>query len=45
VPIPGSRKIERLDENLGAASVELSRDDLAEIERALAAITVVGRRY
>jgi aryl-alcohol dehydrogenase-like predicted oxidoreductase len=45
VPIPGSRKIERLDENLGAASVELSRDDLAEIERALAAITVVGSRY
>ena len=45
VPIPGSRKLERLDENLGAAAIELTADDLADIERALAAISVVGDRY
>lgn len=45
VPIPGSRKLERLDENLGAASFELTADDLADIEQALAAISVVGDRY
>ena len=45
VPIPGSRKLERLDENLGAAAIELAADDLADIERALAAISVVGDRY
>jgi aryl-alcohol dehydrogenase-like predicted oxidoreductase len=45
VPIPGSRKIERLDENLGAASVELSSGNLSEIEQALSGITVVGDRY
>jgi len=45
VPIPGTRRIERLDENLDAADVVLSADDLAEIERALPAAEVVGARY
>ena len=45
VPIPGSRKLERLDENLGAVAVELTPDDLREIENALSKITVQGDRY
>jgi aryl-alcohol dehydrogenase-like predicted oxidoreductase len=45
VPIPGSRKLQRLDENIGAVAVDLAPDDLREIDRALAAITVVGNRY
>lgn len=45
VPIPGSRKLERLDENLGAAKVELTPDDLKEIREAMSKITVVGDRY
>jgi aryl-alcohol dehydrogenase-like predicted oxidoreductase len=45
VPIPGSRKLERLDENLGAASVDLTTDDVAQIDYALEAITIVGDRY
>ncbi|RYG21784.1 hypothetical protein EON82_18275, partial [bacterium] len=45
VPIPGSRKLERLDENLGAASVELTEDDLSEIRAAIEGIEVVGNRY
>jgi len=45
VPIPGSRKLERLDENLGAAAVKLTASDLQEIDTALSAITVVGDRY
>jgi aryl-alcohol dehydrogenase-like predicted oxidoreductase len=45
VPIPGSRKLERLGENLGAAAVELTPDDLSEIENAMSKITVVGDRY
>ena len=45
VPIPGSRKIERLDENIGAMAVELKPDDLREIESAISEITVVGDRY
>jgi aryl-alcohol dehydrogenase-like predicted oxidoreductase len=45
VPIPGSRKIERLEENLGAASIDLTPDDLNEINQALSEITVVGDRY
>lgn len=44
-PIPGSRKLERLDENLGAAKIALSAGDLAEIQDAMAGITVVGHRY
>ena len=45
VPIPGTTKLHRLEENLGAASVELSADDLQEIAQALSAIKVEGDRY
>jgi aryl-alcohol dehydrogenase-like predicted oxidoreductase len=45
VPIPGSRKIERLDENIGALAVKLTSDDLREIESAISKITVQGDRY
>jgi len=45
VPIPGSRKLERLDENIGALAVKLTSDDLREIESAIAKITVQGDRY
>lgn len=45
VPIPGTRKLERLDENLGAAEVELTADDLRDIDLAAAKITVHGARY
>jgi len=45
VPIPGTTKPHRLDENLGAASIELSKDDLREIEDASSRITVLGARY
>jgi aryl-alcohol dehydrogenase-like predicted oxidoreductase len=45
VPIPGTTKLHRLEENLGSADVELTLDDLAEIERAAAEIQVEGERY
>ncbi len=45
VPIPGTTKLHRLEENLGAAGVELTAEDLAEIERASATIPVEGERY
>jgi len=45
VPIPGTTKLERLDENIGAVAVELTADDLAEIDSAAAHITVQGARY
>ena len=45
VPIPGSRKLERLDENIGSAAVQLTSDDLGEIKKAMSQITVVGDRY
>jgi len=45
VPIPGSRKLERLDENLGAANVQLTVDDLGQVDGAMAQIKVVGDRY
>jgi aryl-alcohol dehydrogenase-like predicted oxidoreductase len=45
VPIPGTTKLHRLDENLGAANIALSAQELAEIERALAGIEIVGARY
>jgi aryl-alcohol dehydrogenase-like predicted oxidoreductase len=45
VPIPGTTKLRRLDENLGAADVELTPDDLREIEDATAEITLQGERY
>jgi aryl-alcohol dehydrogenase-like predicted oxidoreductase len=45
VPIPGTTKLARLEENLGASNVNLTVDDLAEIEQAAAALTVEGDRY
>jgi aryl-alcohol dehydrogenase-like predicted oxidoreductase len=45
VPIPGTRKLYRLEENVGAADVELTADDLTEIEEAAAKIQVEGGRY
>lgn len=45
VPIPGTTKISRLEENMAAADVELTKQDLAEIESALGGIEVVGARY
>lgn len=45
VPIPGTRKLHRLEENIGAVDVELSADDLREIDNAAAQITIEGARY
>jgi aryl-alcohol dehydrogenase-like predicted oxidoreductase len=45
VPIPGTTKKHRLDENLGAAAIQLSPDDLREIEQAVSRIEVQGARY
>ena len=45
VPIPGTRKLERLDENLGAVAVELTSEDLREVGGAASKITVQGARY
>ena len=45
VPIPGTRRLERLEENLGAADVQLTADDLAEIDTATAKIAIRGGRY
>jgi aryl-alcohol dehydrogenase-like predicted oxidoreductase len=45
VPIPGTTKLHRLDENIGAVSVELMPDDLRDIENAASKITVQGARY
>ena len=45
VPIPGTTKLHRLEENIGAASVQLTANDLREIEEAAAGITVQGARY
>src|SRR6478672_6507235 len=45
VPIPGTTKLNRLDENIGAVSVELTTDDLREIDSAAAKIEVQGARY
>jgi aryl-alcohol dehydrogenase-like predicted oxidoreductase len=45
VPIPGTTKLNRLDENIGAATVELSAGDLREIDRALSGVSVQGARY
>ena len=45
VPIPGTRRLERLDENLGSAELELSTEDLAELERASESVQVQGDRY
>lgn len=45
VPIPGSRKLERLDENNGALNIQLTAEDLSEIKEAMSQIKVVGDRY
>jgi aryl-alcohol dehydrogenase-like predicted oxidoreductase len=45
VPIPGTTKLHRLEENIGAARVELSTDDLRDIDRTVSKVTVQGARY
>ena len=45
VPIPGTTKLRRLEENIGAVKIELTRDDLREIESAAAEIEIQGARY
>jgi aryl-alcohol dehydrogenase-like predicted oxidoreductase len=45
VPIPGTRRLDRLQENVGSADVELTADDLREIDDAAAGIEVQGARY
>jgi len=45
VPIPGTRRLDRLHENIGAAAIELTADDLREIDDAASKITVLGARY
>jgi aryl-alcohol dehydrogenase-like predicted oxidoreductase len=45
VPIPGTTKLERLEENIGATGVELTADDLSEITGAASQITIQGTRY
>ena len=45
VPIPGTTKLARLEENIGAVDLDLSADDLREIDEAAAKVPVVGERY
>ena len=45
MPIPGTTKLHRLEENIGAVAVELTADDLREIEDAASKIPVQGARY
>jgi len=45
VPIPGTTKLNRLEENIGAAAIELTADDLREIDSAASRITIHGARY
>src|SRR5262249_30880033 len=45
VPIPGTTKLARLEENIGAVTLELPPEDLREIDRATSQITVQGARY
>jgi aryl-alcohol dehydrogenase-like predicted oxidoreductase len=45
VPIPGTTKLARLDENIGSVAIELTPDDLRDIESAASNITVEGARY
>ncbi len=45
VPIPGSRKLERLDENNGAVDIKLTSSDLTEIKEAMSQIKIIGDRY
>jgi aryl-alcohol dehydrogenase-like predicted oxidoreductase len=44
-PIPGKRKLERLDENIGAADVELTPKELSDLNEALSKIEIAGDRY
>jgi len=44
-PIPGTRKLHRMEENLGGAQIELTSDDLRSIEEAASKIEIVGHRY
>ncbi len=45
VPIPGTRRRTRLDENIGAADVTLTAEDLAELDEASTQVKIVGERY
>ena len=45
VPIPGTTKLHRLEENTGAAGVELTPDDLQKIEATLTQVQIMGARY
>jgi aryl-alcohol dehydrogenase-like predicted oxidoreductase len=45
VPIPGTRKLSRLEENMGAANVKLTPEELTDLNKALEKITIVGDRY
>jgi aryl-alcohol dehydrogenase-like predicted oxidoreductase len=45
VPIPGTRRVERLEENIGAAEVQLAPDDLRDIEHAASQVSIQGARY
>jgi aryl-alcohol dehydrogenase-like predicted oxidoreductase len=45
VPIPGTRKLERLDESIGAVTVKLTPEDLREVDDAASQITVQGARH
>src|SRR5438094_3753194 len=45
VPIPGTTKLHRLEENIGAAAIELTSEDLRDIESAASKISVQGARY
>jgi aryl-alcohol dehydrogenase-like predicted oxidoreductase len=45
VPIPGTRRLERLDENIGATTLKLSDDDLAALDEAATRLGVAGARY
>ena len=45
VPIPGTTQLNRVEENIGAASLELSANDLQEIDTIIATMTIVGERY
>ncbi len=45
VPIPGTRRLERLDENIGSINVQLTEEDLKNIDQSMSQIKVVGERY
>ena len=45
VPIPGTTRVERLEENIASASIELTRDDLRQIDNVASKISVQGERY